>query len=166
MFSFIACQNGSFDDEIPLTAEMEMKIMHHCDSIYEVLSSRNADTLGTISKIPLTLNECYDALDTIFTDDLKEWVICLPPNQFGAKMHFGVGLYMRNNWNLWKGGELASYLESKGFEHPDNMSGVILYLYHRKLRGKEYDIDKFVEFLKMEEEKYNEEVEKQEQELN
>lgn len=149
---FFACNNDSFD-EPELTPDLKEKLLIKCDSIYEQLSQRNADTLGTISKIPTTLNECFNALDTIFTDELKEWVICLPQEEFGVRMHFGVGLYMRNNWNLWKGGELASYLESKSFEHPDNMSGIILYLYHRKLRGKNYDIDKLVNYIEKEEEK-------------
>lgn len=156
VFLIVACTSKPFEEDIPLSPELERQRMIECDSILESLSSRNADTFGIITKIPVTLDECYTALDTIFTNDLKEWVICLPASEFGVKMHFGLGLHIRNNWNLWKGGELSSFLASKGIDHPDNMSGIILYLYHRKLRGKQYDIDKFLEYQKKQVEKENE----------
>ena len=49
--------------------------------------------------------------------------------------HFGLGLWMRNNWGLWAGSPLKSDLESRGLSHPDNMSGLILDSFWRKLRG-------------------------------
>lgn len=144
----MSCSTNSFEEDIPLSPKLEKLRMIECDSILENLSSRKADTTRRITKIPETLDECYLALDTIFTDELKEWLICLPPNKFQAKMHFGIGMYIRNNWNLWKGGKLASILESKGIDHPDSMSGTILYLYHRKIRGKAYNLDNFLKYEK------------------
>jgi hypothetical protein len=40
--------------------------------------------------------------------------------------HFGIGMWMRNNWGLWAGSRLAKYLDSLGIHHPDGMSSFIL----------------------------------------
>ncbi len=59
--------------------------------------------------------------------------------------HFGLGLWMRNNWELWKGGELSKYFNELGIHHPDDMTGIILRSYIAKLRGEEYSIEKDIE---------------------
>lgn len=44
-----------------------------------------------------------------------------------ALYHFGIGMWVRNNWGLWSGkSRLLPYFKKKGITHPDNMSGVIL----------------------------------------
>ena len=53
--------------------------------------------------------------------------------EFRANAHFGLGLWMRNNWGLWKGSRLHYFFKTKGILHPDDMSGIILTSYHRNL---------------------------------
>ncbi len=43
-----------------------------------------------------------------------------------ALYHFGLGMWMRNNWGLWKGSRLSKYFNELGVHHPDDMSGIIL----------------------------------------
>ena len=62
--------------------------------------------------------------------------------------HFGLGLWMRNNWNFWKGGKLSKYFNELGIYHPDNMSGIILKSYKAKLRGEKYSIEEDIEDYK------------------
>lgn len=64
-------------------------------------------------------------------------------------MHFGLGMWMRNNWKLWGGGSpLAKHLQGLGLRHPDDMSGLILTSYVRRLRGEPLEVDKQVEHYK------------------
>jgi len=52
------------------------------------------------------------------------------------KNHFGLGLWMRNNWGLWAGSRLSNYFNCLGIFHPDDMSGVILDSYWLELNHR------------------------------
>jgi len=65
-----------------------------------------------------------------------------------AKYHFGLGMWMRNNWGLWKGTRLADYFESLGILHPDDMSGIILTSFYRHLNGRPVRLDEQAEYYK------------------
>jgi hypothetical protein len=56
------------------------------------------------------------------------------------KAHFGLGLWMRNNWGLWAGSRLSRYFNCQGIFHPDDMSGIILTSYWRQLNGRPIDL--------------------------
>jgi hypothetical protein len=53
--------------------------------------------------------------------------------EFLVDSHFGLGMWIRNNWRLWRGGKLANDLKSKGIFHPDEMSATILRCYYRQV---------------------------------
>ena len=65
-----------------------------------------------------------------------------------AKYHMGIGLWMRNNWGLWKGSHLADHFRSLGIFHPDDMSGIIITSFYRHLNGKPIRLDEQVERYK------------------
>ena len=50
--------------------------------------------------------------------------------------HMGLGMWMRNNWGLWKGLRLAKWFNHLGISVPDDMSGIILVSYWRHLHHK------------------------------
>ena len=50
--------------------------------------------------------------------------------------HRTLGISMRNNWQLWKGGELSEELYSLGFRHPDGMSVAIFESFWRRLHNQ------------------------------
>ena len=54
-----------------------------------------------------------------------------------SKYHFSLGLWMRNNWGLWGGSRLQTYLSHRGLYHPDNMSGEVLRFYNDYLWGRD-----------------------------
>jgi hypothetical protein len=58
-----------------------------------------------------------------------------------ADYHFGLGMWIRNNWGLWGGSRLSQYFNRLGIHHPDDMSGIILDSYWRKIHGKPIDLD-------------------------
>ena len=63
-----------------------------------------------------------------------------------VKYHFGLGLWTRNNWALWKGSRLTSYFANLGIHHPDDMSSIIMVSFHRHLNGKPIKLDEQVRY--------------------
>jgi hypothetical protein len=57
-----------------------------------------------------------------------------------VEYHFGLGMWMRNNWGLWSGSRLAKWFAAKGVHHPDDMSGIILGAYWAHLHHQPYDL--------------------------
>ena len=53
---------------------------------------------------------------------------------------------MRNNWGLWKGSRLSEYFHKMGVFHPDDMSGIILTSYYRRLRNEPLQVDAQVKY--------------------
>ena len=66
--------------------------------------------------------------------------------EFTTDSHFGLGLWIRNNWGLWKGSRLSNFFIANGIFHPDDMSGIILTSYHRKLNGIEIQLEKQIKY--------------------
>ncbi len=69
--------------------------------------------------------------------------------------HFTFGMAIRNNLKLWAKEEktdLVKYFNSKGIEHPDDMSGIIMTSMHRHVNGKDIELDtqikKYIEYWK------------------
>lgn len=54
--------------------------------------------------------------------------------------HFGLGMWLRNNWGLWRGGALAVDMRRLGFAHPDDMSATILDGFVARLRDQPFDL--------------------------
>ena len=90
---------------------------------------------------PTTLEETYIHLDQIFDDTTKYGFMTLPEDVATGRLHFGFGMWMRNNWGLWRNSELKRYFLDRGVGHPDDMSGIILVSYHRHLNNKPVDLE-------------------------
>ena len=106
--------------------------------------------------IPQNLEEVHKELDNGLSKHAKEILRKdydeLTSDEQGAYIfqlgHFGLGMWMRNNWNLWKGGKLSKYFNDLGIYHPDDMSAIIHNSYIAKLRIEDYDIKKDIEYYK------------------
>lgn len=91
--------------------------------------------------IPKNLTEAIEELNKKLSDSVKLEISSLTENEFQANAHFGIGLWIRNSWNLWASSRLYRYFRRKGIKHPDDMSGIILTSYYRKLTGKDVELD-------------------------
>jgi hypothetical protein len=89
---------------------------------------------------PSTLEECYDHLDKIFDDTSKYTFKMFPEKIAVSRLHHGLGTWIRNEWGLWRNSNLKKYFENMGVFHPDDMSGIILTSYHRKLNKEEINL--------------------------
>jgi hypothetical protein len=118
-------------DSVNLLREAEYKVNIKADSIDGVF-------------IPTDLNSCFVQLDKLLNDTLKQNIRSKKTEIDLAEYHFGLGLWMRNNWGLWGGSRLQVYFQNKNVKHPDNMSGLILVAYNKYLNGQTIDVDSLI----------------------
>ena len=90
--------------------------------------------------IPTDLDDCFRQLEKILKPkDLDQ--IKSGTEKDMIKYHFGLGMWLRNNWGLWAGSRLAKWFNEQGIFHPDDMSGVILDSFWRHLNKKPIDLE-------------------------
>ena len=85
--------------------------------------------------IPKNIEECFLELNKTLKPETIESIKNLKSRDETINYHFGLGLWIRNNWGLWGGSRLQAYLTNKGLNHPDDMSGHILEYYYEWLNG-------------------------------
>lgn len=95
--------------------------------------------------IPKNLTECFKEIDHFLNQSEKDNIKSKTEDEFRAEAHFRLGLWMRNNWALWKGSRLYYFFKTKGISHPDDMSGIILTSYYRKLNNADIKLDTQIE---------------------
>lgn len=99
--------------------------------------------------VPKNLEDCHNELDRGLSGAAKRLLAADPDKLtklqrrvlFSSLGHFGLGIWMRNNWGLWQKGPLAKYFNELGIYHPDDMSDIIMSSYVAKLRGEKYDLE-------------------------
>lgn len=96
-----------------------------------------------LDKVPKNLNEAVDLLNGLEESDKN----FLKANG-SVSVHFGLGMWLRNNWSLWeKETPIVLWFNKYGIYHADDISSIILEAFVAKLRDEQYDmqptIDKF-----------------------
>lgn len=109
-------------------------------------NKKQTKTLKDTTYIPFDLDDCIQQLDKIFGDSSKVKIKALTEDDFSAQMHLNFGMWMRNNWGLWKGSRLSKFFNEKGIYHPDDMSGIILDSYYRYLTGQEIKLAEQIKY--------------------
>lgn len=108
---------------------------------------QTADTLFDIH-IPKDLEDCYKQINSFWNDSTKQAVKNWEEEIFRSKLHHGFGMWLRNNWQLWRGSRLSIYFNQMGIYHPDDMSDIILTSYHRNLNGLPIQLDEQINYYK------------------
>jgi len=94
-------------------------------------------------KKPETLEECFKLFEK-FEDinDFKE----MTEESAIAVCHHTVGRSIRNDWGLWKeDSPLVKWFNEKKIYHADDMSSIIIISFHRKINGKDINLDNQIE---------------------
>ncbi|WP_037373645.1 DUF6794 domain-containing protein [Salinimicrobium xinjiangense] len=86
--------------------------------------------------IPYGLRSTINEIDRNLNDTVKYDFKIAPEGVATSKHHFGLGLNIRNEKNLWRSSLLKTFFQLNGIQHPDDMSGIILTTYHRELNNK------------------------------
>ena len=117
---------------------MKTKILFVFLILFPMVSfGQQADTTTVVDTvpqiyIPTDLPDCIRQLDSMLSAEDKAYI----RTEGAAAVHFSLGMWMRNNWGLWRGSQLQTYFIDNGIQHPDDMSGVILDCYVKHLNGE------------------------------
>jgi len=95
---------------------------------------------------PKNLNEAISQLDILLTEKDKKDVYDMTERDYTTNSHFSTGMWIRNNWGLWGGQELAKYFNALGIYHPDDMSGIILCSYYRHIHNQDYKLEEQIKY--------------------
>jgi len=101
-----------------------------------------------MTDIPTNLEECFVALNKISSKKDINTFKNKPEDDVTTQLHHSVGRELRNQWGLWGGSKLKTFLEELGLWHADDMSDVILTSYHRYLNKIDLGLDKQVKNYK------------------
>ncbi len=99
--------------------------------------------------IPRDLDEAIEYFECNWSDSSLTEFKNKEEREAVTPLHFGTGLYIRNNWGLWSGrSDLAKYFSKLGVFHADDRSGIILTSLYRHVNNKEIRLNEQVEFCK------------------
>lgn len=100
-----------------------------------------------MGKIPNSISESFIELTKILEQEHElEWFKNEEETSVVLKTHSGLGMYIRNEWNMWsRSGLLFEKFSDLDVEHPDDISSIILTSFHRHLNDKEMDINGQIE---------------------
>ena len=89
-----------------------------------------------LDKVPSNLDEAV----TILKEGLesKDYEFIKDPKSDSVDLHFGFGMYLRNEWSLWDKETVIVkwFKENYGIDHADDLSGIILDCLWQDIRGK------------------------------
>lgn len=96
--------------------------------------------------VPAAIAPAFALLDSALTDaDRQRLERTLADS--AALVHHTLGMWVRNEAGLWRGGPVADSLRARGVRHPDEMSLVILEAYGLHLRGAPIHLDSLIRAL-------------------
>lgn len=103
--------------------------------------------------IPKDINDAIKSLDKMYSDSTKIEITKLTENQYvNGNYRPGIGLWMRNNWQLWAGSRLSKFFRKNKINHPESMSVVILKSYYRHLKNEDIRFEEQInEYIEREE---------------
>lgn len=134
----------------PAPSVTELPTVSICDSIKNNADFLAGDTLKHFDQtkgIPKNLKESFVVLDSLTSPKFKQYLECVEEDAL-INFHFGLGMWLRNNWGLWAGSELNTYFQERDIFHPDDMSSIIITSYYRYIHQKELKLDEQVDFFK------------------
>ena len=90
--------------------------------------------------IPTTSRQAFKILDAMLTPEDINAFCAMSASEFSCDQHFGLGMWIRNNWIYEQdeedGRRLAEIFgDNPDFFHADDLSGRIIESYKRHLRG-------------------------------
>ncbi len=89
------------------------------------------------ASVPTSLAAAVDELDAKLSAEDRTFIAGETMEGFLGKTHHCGGMALRNEWSLWETkGVLNKDLQSRGYHHGDDKSGIILSLLWRRVHGK------------------------------
>lgn len=99
--------------------------------------------------IPKDLNDALTYLKCTWSDKDMEEFKSKREQDAVTELHMGIGLGIRNSWNLWEGkNSIYCFFKSMGVSHPDDISSIILTSFHRQLNLKDIELENQIQYYK------------------
>ena len=76
--------------------------------------------------IPATVDEALGRIQKLSPPAAMSKFQTAPEVEVCAKLHFGIGRWMIQNWNFYTGSRISHVLKTKGVLHPDDMAQFLL----------------------------------------
>lgn len=117
--------------------------------LFSLSSFGQTDFKKELKHHPKTFEESLTQLDKIFSDSTKNQIRNMTEGDFVTRAHFATGMWIRNEWLynryffklIVQESDLRQELVAKGLPTNDDMSGLILRSYYRKLKGQDLAVD-------------------------
>lgn len=94
-------------------------------------------------QVPAAIAPAFALLDSTLAAADRQTLRRTLPDSAGL-YHHTLGMRLRNEAGLWRGGTVADSLRARGVRHPDDMSRVILQAYGFHLRGEPVPLDSLI----------------------
>lgn len=124
------------------------------DSLYEDSSWRAEQAYLYQRYIPVDEKDAFQELERLGNKKGLEKFKNAPEDSIRRRLHFGLGGWMMQNWQLYKGSRLSYYLNRRGLTFPDDIVEYLIISFHRHLNDKPLNsealIDSFIEQRKKE----------------
>lgn len=117
------------------------------DDVYKISPTPDASAESKVY-VPADLADSFRELKKMLHPELIDKMRQNPEEEMIVH-HMGLGLWMRNNWGLWRGSRLKSYFNGIGVFHPDDMSGIILNSFWRHLNSKPLNLDEQIAYYRL-----------------
>ena len=87
---------------------------------------------------PTSIQGAFELLDGMLSEETKEFYRHQTPDEFSSYEHFGLGLWIRNEWfyNADESTRRALFGDMISLTHPDSASTEFLTKYHQHLKTK------------------------------
>lgn len=95
--------------------------------------------------LPTTVEESVAALDEWLSERQRRHYLCTGLENALADAHFGLALWVRNEWLLDAAAPLPRELAELGLHSADSMSSLIVRRYLHQLHGQPLDVEAFIE---------------------
>ena len=93
--------------------------------------------------IPKNIEEAFIELGKIVGNEGAN-EIRTSPDENMSEYHLGLGVWLRNKWGLWEGSSMTNYFKELGICHPDDMTGIILTTFWRKVNNQAINLQELI----------------------
>ncbi len=100
-------------------------------------------SVAALAQLPAPVADAFRHLDREVPAEDRDTLRATPPAEM-VRYHMGLGMYVRNELGLWRGGPLQDWFRANGVQHPDDMSGLLLEAYGLYLRGAPVNLDSII----------------------
>ena len=91
----------------------------------------NSQNCNSLNLIPENITEGFEILECNLGSEVFYQMLELDKNEFVNRNHFGIGLFIRNNWGLWSNHScFYREFEINDIYHPDEISSVFLGMFY------------------------------------